>query len=60
MTLEKRAQYLIDMSSFYVVEETNIDSITIWQNQEGIVYAGQPTGNMKKIFDSLSDYIERT
>ena len=44
---------------WYVIEETNIDGIVIWQNTKGIVYAKSPNGSPEKIVKSFSEYIEQ-
>lgn len=43
--------------NFYVIEEAHIDSIVIWQNQEGEIYQTQPYKEPVKIADSLVEYI---
>lgn len=42
----------------YVVEETNIDEIVIWQTKDGTVYQSQGA-SFVKICDSLYEYINR-
>lgn len=44
-------------TDWYVVEQTNIDGITIWQAPDGGVYqvAG---GRVKRLCNSLSEYID--
>ena len=47
-----------EASSWYVVEETYIDGIVIWQSSEGAVYRTVPGVRARKIFDSLTEYIK--
>lgn len=42
---------------WYVIEQTGIDGIVIWQNQEGEIYQTQPYKEPVKIADSLVEYI---
>lgn len=39
-----------------VLEDTNIDSIVIWQDTNGIVYMETP-GTIKQICSSMAEYI---
>lgn len=43
---------------FYVIEETNIDGIVIWQDANGNIYQSGPYANWKKIANSLAEYCE--
>lgn len=44
--------------TYYVVEETHIDDIVIWQSFDGTVYQSFSDCAVKKINGSLSEYIE--
>ncbi len=44
-------------NTMYVVEDTHIDGIVIWQDTKGFVYQTQPDSCPKKIAESLADYI---
>ena len=44
---------------WYIIEETQIDGIVIWQNAKGTVYAKSPNGSPKKIAKSFSEYIDQ-
>lgn len=44
---------------WYAVEQTNIDGIVIWQNQNGEVFQSHPCGTMRKIANSLLEYLLR-
>ncbi len=46
-------------SSCYVIEEANIDGIVIWQDASGLIYMTEPNVKVKKIAESLADYIQR-
>ena len=43
---------------WYVIEQLNIDGIVIWQSSTGEIYQTAPNTKPKKIYDSLSEYIE--
>lgn len=42
----------------YVVEQTEVDGIVIWQSRSGLVYQSRPNMKPVKICDSLHEYIE--
>ena len=44
--------------NLYVIEKTNIDGIIVWQDMSGIIYTAEPGCNIKKVCDSLSEYID--
>lgn len=44
-------------SSWYVIEEANIDGIVIWQSETGKIYQTAPYCDSEKIADSLLEYI---
>ena len=43
---------------WYVIEETNIDGIVIWQNVKGDIFSKVPHANPEKIAKSFSEYVE--
>lgn len=43
---------------YYVIEQTNIDGIVIWQSSNGEVFQTYPNSNPEKIANSLSEYIQ--
>jgi hypothetical protein len=43
---------------WYVVEDTNIDGIIIWQSSRGEVFLCQGTRSPQKIANSLSEYLK--
>lgn len=45
--------------SWYVVEETHVDGIVIWQTRNGKVYKTAPNEKAIKIADSLAEYITK-
>lgn len=57
VTKEQREQFGNITSSWYVVEETNIYGIVIWQGSDSTVYETSPTSDAKNIANSLSEYI---
>ena len=42
----------------YVIEQTNIDGIIIWQDRKGMIYETRGLGVPEKICDSLEQYIQ--
>ena len=42
---------------WYVIEETNIDGIAIWQNKQGEIYQTIPFNQAKKIANSFQEYL---
>ena len=44
-------------NTMYVIENTCVDGIMIWQDTEGVVYQATPTSAPKKIASSLREYI---
>lgn len=44
--------------TMYVIENTCVDGIMIWQDTKGKVYQTKPESKPKKIADSLVEYIE--
>lgn len=59
ITKEKREQFGNITSLWYVVEETNIFGIVIWQSSDGVIYETAPNSRAKKIADSLAEYIAK-
>lgn len=58
VTIKEREGMICDMSGMYVIEQTHIDDIVIWQSASGEVF--QTNGGLKseKIADNISDYIQ--
>lgn len=53
-------EYLPDIpSNLYVIEESGIDGIIIWQSSDGTVYQSSMSGKITKISDSLEEYLLR-
>ena len=44
--------------NWYVIEQTHIDGIVIWQAQSGEIYSSSPEHKPARVFNSLWDYIE--
>ena len=42
---------------YYVIEETHIDGIVIWQTESGEIFQSEYKGKPMKIFNSLEEYI---
>lgn len=43
--------------TMYVIENTGIDGIVIWQNTDGCIYKTQPSSKPQRIASSLNEYI---
>ena len=59
VTMEQRERFGEIASTWYVIEETNIYGIVIWQDTEGFVYETASNAKVKKVADSLSEYFTR-
>lgn len=46
------------LCDWYVIEETNIDGISVWQDSKGNVYTKAPNVAYKIIAKSFSEYLE--
>ena len=44
-------------NTMYVIENTGVDGIIIWQDTAGTIYQSSPETKPKKIADSLSSYL---
>ena len=44
-------------NTMYVIENTCVDGIIIWQDTKGEIYQTQPNTEPKKIADSMAEYI---
>lgn len=59
ITLAER-EFLKDIpNTWYVIEQTHMDGIVIWQDEKGKVFRTIPNKSAEKIFDSLCEYIEK-
>ncbi|NHM16219.1 cell wall assembly/cell proliferation coordinating protein, KNR4-like protein [Eggerthellaceae bacterium zg-887] len=57
VTLAERARNPGVPTELYVVEQTHVDRIAIWQDAHGSIYQTIPGGKPEKIYESLSAYI---
>ena len=57
VTLEERERNPSVPIALYVVEQTHIDRIVIWQHADGSIYQTIPGVGPKKIYDCLYDYV---
>ena len=57
VTLQERAYHPEVPETWYVVEQTNISGIVVWQDVTGDIYITSPCGTSRKINDSLLEYI---
>ena len=58
-TKEKWGMYPQVPHNFYVVEDTTIDGVVIWQDDKGIIYKTTPNSEPIKIAETLTDYLKR-
>lgn len=56
-TKEKWGMYPKVPKNLYVVEDTTIDGVVIWQDSNGYIYKTTPNSEPVKIADSLADYL---
>lgn len=57
VTLAERMRNPLIPKGFYVVEQTGIDRIVVWQDSSGFIFQSIPGGKLVKIFDALCEYI---
>ena len=57
-TLEERKNNPDMPSDWYVIEQLNIDDVSIWQSGTGEVFQVMPGLSPTKIYDSLVKYVE--
>ena len=60
VTREERKYNSFVPKDWYVIESLGIDGIVIWQNEIGEIYQTTPNGSIKKIYDSLYEYIKES
>ena len=58
VTLEERQQYPNIPHNWYVLEQLQIDDVSIWQASTGEIYQMMPGEPPQKICDSLIEYME--
>ena len=58
VTLEERENHPAVLKNVYVIEQTHIDDIIIWQDGSGRVYQTEGQNKLKKIADSLKEYLK--
>ena len=46
-----------ECESMYVVEKIGIDDLSIWQDSRGVVYCASPQTQVKRIAESLFNYL---
>ena len=59
VTLSERARVSVP-ADWYVLEQTHIDNIVVWQSDEGEVYWVYSNGTITKVARSLSEYFHRS
>lgn len=43
--------------NMYVIEDTHVDGIVIWQDESGVIYKTMPNNEPQKINESLADFL---
>lgn len=56
VTIKERERVTCDMSEMYVIEQTHIDDIVIWQSALGEVYQTNGNHESVKIAEGIVDY----
>lgn len=59
VTMDQRKLFGEMVSTWYVVEETNIDGIVVWQDSTGVVYETTSPAYVKITADSLCEYYSK-
>lgn len=57
VTMNARRRMNQRLDGFYVVEQTNIDGILIWQDRSGVIYQSVAGDKPIPIAESLGDYL---
>ena len=58
VTMSERMRHSILPEKWYVVEQTNIDDVVIWQSEKGEIWQTVPNHLHQKICGSLREYLE--
>lgn len=58
ITLEERTNKSYVTNDLYVIEQTHIDDIVIWQNEIGEIFQSSKNSNIIKIANSLLEYLD--
>lgn len=58
VTIKEREKVVCDMAGMYVIEQTHIDDIVIWQSTSGEVFQTFFGGNSEKIAEGIIAYIQ--
>lgn len=57
ITLEERTNKSFVTNDLYVIEQTHIDNIVIWQNEIGEIFQSSKNTNIIKIANSLFEFL---
>jgi len=58
VTITEKAKNKEIPADFYVIEETDVEEIIIWQAGNGKIYSSSPNSAVKIICDSLYEYLK--
>ena len=58
VTIDNRKKNPNVEKTFYVIEETHIDGIVIWQDESGKIYQADYKAIPKLIYDSFTEYVK--
>ena len=58
VTKDERSKNNFIPKDLYVIEQTHIDDIVIWQNEQGEIFLSSSMIELHKVADSLLKYIE--
>ena len=59
VTERERVKFDNTFPDLYVIEQTNIDDITIWQAEDGCIYQTVGNSRPEKICNSLKEYLDK-
>ena len=57
VTAQERSYCSEIPKDWYVIEQTNMDGITIWQASDGVVFLAAPGKKPQKLANSLAEYV---
>ena len=59
VTMSEREQNESIPPDFYVIEETGLDGVVVWQSSEGTIYATIPGALPQRICESFTAYLQQ-
>ena len=59
MTIDERERNSEIPANLYVIEETGVEEIVIWQSEDGKIFYSAPNQELTKLCDSFAEYVLR-